>query len=523
MKKLLYLSVLSLLLIIISCGKDELVEPIVENKPIVRESISGFVQKGPFAIGTSVTVSELDSLLSQTGRNFNAQITTNDGNFRVNNIVLDNSLVEIKADGFYYNEVSGEVSENRLTLYSLSDINDRNTVNVNVLSYLEKARIEYLVESGKTFPEAKKQAEKEVLKIFEIEKDDITNFDQLDILKEGDDNAILLATSVILQGGRSVAELSELLAKISLDIKTDGILDDSICGSQLINHAKVLKMNHVRSNLEYKYQLLGNTGEVPDFEKYVSDFIHTTAYSYTFKIEYPGGGKYGPNLLALEDGAMIAAPSNYSINAILPYNHTLRVRMNGSFYHPAFLDETGFEIKNISSNIYDFITKPNTGVADYQILLQNEGVGTIEIYENGSSYATKTIRCSWGSPQSTGIKTEKVGKFGPNLFRMDDYSILKTEQTYSLELTMPSNLTLDVGLWIVRTNGTGTFSFDETLVENWEANLAENKSGMNARCYTPGVHLDMPIMFHGVGECTLELRAYNSSNPVVFFKHFTWE
>ena len=523
MKKSLNLSLLFLILFIISCSKDEPVEPIIENKPIIRENINGFVQKGPFAIGTSVTVSELDSLLSQTGRNFNAQISTTDGSFEVNNVVLNHNLIEIKADGFYYNEVTGDISENRLTLYSLSDITDQNTVNVNVLSYLEKERIEYLVNIGKSFGEAKKQAQKEVLKIFEIEKDDVTNFEQMDILKNGEDNAILLATSVILQGGRNVAELSELLAKISLDIKTDGVLDDTICGSQLINHAKVLKMNHVRSNMEYKYQLLGNSGEVPDFEKYVSNFIQNTDYSYTFKIEYPGGGKYGPNLLALNDGAIIAAPSNYSINAILPYNHRLRVRMKGSFYHPAFLDETGYEIKNISSNVYDFITKPNTNVADYQILLQSEGIGTIEIFENGSLYATKTIRCSWGSPQSTGIKTEKDGNFGSNLFRLEDNAILKAGQNYSLELTMPSNLTLDVGLWIVRTSGTGTVSFDESKIENWEANLAENKSGMNARCDTPGAHLDMPIMFHGVGECTLELRAYNSSNPIIFYKHFKWE
>jgi hypothetical protein len=223
MKTLLNLSFLLFCLFLFSCTKEYIIEPVAENKPIVRENISGFVQKGPFSIGSSVTVSELDSLLSQTGRNFNTQITTNDGNFRVNNIVLENSLVEIKADGFYYDEVNGEISENRLTLYSLSDLTDQSTVNVNVLSYLEKARIEYLVENGKSFNEAKKQAQKEVLKIFEIKKDDIVNSEQLNLSKDGEDNAILLAISVILQGRRSVAELSELLAKISMDIKTDGI------------------------------------------------------------------------------------------------------------------------------------------------------------------------------------------------------------------------------------------------------------------------------------------------------------
>lgn len=525
MKKLINLSTIFLILIFFSCEKDILVEQEPVTKPIVRENISGFVQKGPFAIGTSVTVSELDSLLAQTGRNFNAQISTSDGSFRVNNVVLNNNLVEIKADGFYYNEVTGDVSENRLTLYSLSDITDESTVNVNVLSYLEKERIEYLVENGESFNNAKKQAQKEVLNIFEIEKDDIANFDQLDILKAGEDNAILLATSVILQGGRSVAELSELLAKISLDIRTDGILNDTVCGTQLINHAKVLKMNYVRSNIKHKYQLLGNTNEVPDFEHYITNFVRETDFNYTLKIEYPGVGKYGPNLLALNDGAMISAPADYSLKALLPYNNNLKVRMirTSGYYYFHSGEISNFELKEKNSNTYDIISTDNATDAEIKLMYQGEGNGVIEVYENDAEYATKTIHYSWGSPESTGITTEQNGEFGANLFRINDNATLKAEQTYSLELTMPTNLTLDVGLWIIRTSGTGTISFDKDFVENWEASLSENKGVLNARCYTPGTHLDMPIVFHGVGECTLELKAYNSSNPILFYKHFKWE
>ena len=45
----------------------------------------------------------------------------------------------------------------------------------------------------------------------------------LDISQPGDKNAILLAISVILQGYLSVAELSELLANITTDIREDGL------------------------------------------------------------------------------------------------------------------------------------------------------------------------------------------------------------------------------------------------------------------------------------------------------------
>jgi len=51
--------------------------------------------------------------------------------------------------------------------------------------------------------------------------DKIPDSELLDITKSGDNNAILLAVSLILQGFRSEAELTELLAAISNDIRTD--------------------------------------------------------------------------------------------------------------------------------------------------------------------------------------------------------------------------------------------------------------------------------------------------------------
>jgi len=532
MKTTLNLITLFSFVLLFSCTTETPEEPVIVEKPVKRENVGGFVQKGPFAIGTSVTVSELDSLLSQTGRNFNTQITTNDGNFHINNIVLNNNLVEIKADGFYYNEVKGVVSENRLTLYSLSDLTDQSTVNVNVLSYLEKARIECLVASGKSFKEAKKQAQKEVLKIFEIEKDNIPNSEQLDLSKDGEDNAILLATSVILQGRRSVAELSELLAKISLDIRTDGVLNDTLLGSDLINHAKILRLNSVRSNIEYKYSSMGKNDTIPDFEQFVNNFVERTNFKYTFKVEYPRSGKYGLNVLSINDGEMITAPKDYSIRALLPELHDLRVRFTKtsdsdpvSWYYFTLMEGavSTFEIKNITTSIYDLITKEEVKDADQKITYEGSGTGKIEVFENNTVAPSRTINYSWGPPQYYGIGYQNSGKYGKNIFRMPDNSILTSGQTYSLELTMPTNVNLNLWLWIVRISGTGTMTFDKSKVINWDAELAENKDGLHAYCSNPGMHVDMPVIFTGAGECTLELRAGNSSNPVIMFRHFKWE
>ena len=79
-----------------------------------------------------------------------------------------------------------------------------------------------MVLKGTSFSQAKAQAEKEILKIFAV-NNTIAAFENLDISKNTEGDAILLAISAILQGTHTVAQLTELLAKISLDIKEDGI------------------------------------------------------------------------------------------------------------------------------------------------------------------------------------------------------------------------------------------------------------------------------------------------------------
>ena len=109
---------------------------------ISKEKLSGFIQKGPFLNGTSISVFELNNDFSQTGKVFNSQIKDNQGTFELTNLQLSSPYVEIKANGFYFNEISGAVSNSQITLYALADITNINSLNVNVVSTLEKSRVE---------------------------------------------------------------------------------------------------------------------------------------------------------------------------------------------------------------------------------------------------------------------------------------------------------------------------------------------------------------------------------------------
>lgn len=261
---------LILVLFLLVCCKEE-EEPIVDNlepPATARHTIAGYVQKGPFINGTTITIAELDDSLRATGKNFSTQINDNKGSFSLEDIELASSNVQLTANGFYFDEVKGEKSLAQLTLTALANIAESNHINVNVLSHLTKDRILYLIKQGKTFTEAKKQSQQEVLAIFSIAKEDIASAELLDISQEGEDNAILLAISAILQADNAVAELSELLANIITDIREDGKLDDQAVQEKLVKQSVLLQLPQIRTHLEKRYEELKVNANIANFEKY---------------------------------------------------------------------------------------------------------------------------------------------------------------------------------------------------------------------------------------------------------------
>jgi hypothetical protein len=393
MRKYLILPIL-LVFILNSCNEDEGLVPTV-NEPTInkKERISGFVQKGPFINGTSILINELNPDLSQTGKIFSTQITDNHGGFEIENIELVSNFVSLKADGFYFNETIGEQSNSRLTLYALSDLTDNSTLNTNVLSHLEKPRVEYLISQGSTFSEAKTQAQSEVLAIFNFNASMTEPSEVLDISQEGEDNAILLAASIILQGYRTEGELTELLSNISLDLREDGVLDNTALGSQLINHAFYLDNAAIKGYLEDRYSEIGVDAEIPKFEGYVQNFIDSTAFEVTESlIEYPATGAYGENILALDKETY--NNERVSLAAKLTNKTTLKIKitaMDSTFF--------GYSVgssQNWSISEYDYETRSQyyTSIdsdknCDLNMLFES-GTFIIEYFEMGATEPTRT-------------------------------------------------------------------------------------------------------------------------------------
>ena len=235
-------------------------------------SVNGNVQKGPFTQGTSITIQALDDALNPTGKNYQTKTVDDAGTFGIDN-QIDSRYVEIIATGYYFNEISGRVSNSTITLRALSDLTESGKTNVNLLTTLEIDRVRHLVVSeGMSVSQAREMAEKELFDSFHIPEivSVSESFDKMDITRGGDANAILLAISATLQGKRSEGELSELVAKIAAELRTAGKIDNASIQTQIRDGGMSVDASSVRRNLENRYKSLGITDyEIPPFEDYL--------------------------------------------------------------------------------------------------------------------------------------------------------------------------------------------------------------------------------------------------------------
>jgi uncharacterized repeat protein (TIGR02543 family) len=306
-----YLLVITLLLGFItltftSCNDEEETQPV-----ITKEKISGFVQKGPFVSGTNVLMNELTGNFSQTGKVFTSQISNDRGLFEFNNITLNSRFVEFTSTGFYYNEVEGKISSSPITLTSLSDIRDKNSFNVNILTHLQKRRLEFLIKNPKSFAEANDQSRTELLNEFKMILSG-KDFENFDIAENNEEGGMLLAISIILQGNRSVGELTELLSKIQNDFAPDGKIDDKSILNALIVSTVNLDYDAIRKNVEDRFRQLNISTPVPDFKKHIVRFLNLKNLNVTVE----GAGRVDQKIVSFPSGREYPQGTTVELTAI---------------------------------------------------------------------------------------------------------------------------------------------------------------------------------------------------------------
>lgn len=249
-----------------------------EKVAVNLNRVSGVIQKGPFLNGSKVLVHELEDgrILTQTGKSFKGRTKNDKGEFEVSCGMLVSQYVMMGASGYYRNEVTGDNSSSELTLYAITDVNKRNMVNINLLTHLEYERVIYLVTQKKlSVSEAKTQAQQEVFSLLHIDASDFSSSEDLSIAGSSDEDGALLAFSIIFQGDRTVAQLTELLQKVANDIEEDGEWSDADMRLTMAEWAadadSAGRLANFRSNVE-GWEL---STMVPNFEQYVRNFWYS--------------------------------------------------------------------------------------------------------------------------------------------------------------------------------------------------------------------------------------------------------
>lgn len=212
-----------------------------------------------------MSIVELTEDLNPTGRIFKTEILNDLGHFEISDLALASRYVQVLVDGFYFNEVTGSLSNSRISLGALADVGTRSTVNVNAITHLEQRRVKRLMQEGATFGQAKAQASNEILEAFYLSEELAGTSDNISIVDNNRDAASLLAiSSVLLNAVSSDAALTETLSSIAQQVESAGKLDEA--GDEWVKQSiRSINVDQIISNVTTRYHSLGIAVEIPDF------------------------------------------------------------------------------------------------------------------------------------------------------------------------------------------------------------------------------------------------------------------
>ncbi len=240
---------------------------------IVAKDIAGEALKGPFVKGSAVTVQGIDcKTMKFSDEVFEGKVKSDKGDFAFDDVTLSSTCAVFEATGKYRSEITGKESAGEITLHALTDLKDRKNVNINLLTELEYERVMYLVtEKGKTFADAKEQAEKEVLAAFGI-AGDFDNSEDLTIYESGDGNAALLAVSVLMHAETDVAGLGKRVEKFADSFAETGKWSDGETKAAIEEWQVAATADGTLDSIRKNIESWGYADVVPAFEKYIEVF-----------------------------------------------------------------------------------------------------------------------------------------------------------------------------------------------------------------------------------------------------------
>ncbi|MBR2060181.1 MAG: hypothetical protein IJ982_15080 [Fibrobacter sp.] len=240
-----------------TAGTSEESEGIVA---LAGKGIKGAAQKGPLVKGSDVVLRETsaEGTLEPTGREFHTTTVNDKGEFQFGELDLESQYALLSAEGYYAHEYDGERSECPMRLDAVTNLNNRSTANVNILTHFEYKRVLKLVKEGVPFAEAKKQASREVLAAFGVDID-VSSAEDLNIFNTSEGDRTLFNISLLIDNTpewtywvddekEDCPKLQNYLDGFAEDFADDGELSDSIMQA-IAGHA--YEVTRMYSHMEF--------------------------------------------------------------------------------------------------------------------------------------------------------------------------------------------------------------------------------------------------------------------------------
>ena len=309
-------------------------------------SVQGFAQKGQFVKGSQVTAFALTEKGVATGSSYPANISDNLGSFSLN-ISTTAPILEFRAEGYYFNEITGSISEAPIYLDAIAPAVSSN-VNINILTTVIKSRIKHLLADGMEYTKAVLQAQQELLSAFGAEDGLINKFTEIDIMGTDDGDAILLAYACIIQQNRSTSEVVTLVQDIASEFESEGTLPPNLIATINTNKADVNPFSVVR-NLAKFYSDKGiEKKNLPPFYKYIDDKYNTDFIIDTPDIINSTSPDSNLNYAAIETSYDIISTNDFSVECSDDFVTIEKHHILGNFYsvNVCIAENEGMEVRS---------------------------------------------------------------------------------------------------------------------------------------------------------------------------------
>ena len=399
---------LALAVVALACTKD----PNGEDGTPKDRSIHGYAQKGQFVKGSQVTAFAIGKDLIATGESFPANISDDLGAFSISG-KTGSPYLELRAEGYYFNEIEGAVSSSPLYLEAFVKSSDA-TANVNLMTTAIRPRIKKYLKDGKDYDEALFMAQSDFLMAMDFPWISV-NFDDMDITGTKDEDALLLAFACLMQSGRTAAEVTTLIQEVASDLESKGTISPTVL-EKVKSRAENVNPFAVIENLAKYYKEKGlSVNSVPAFWKYIdkrynAPFLIVDYQNFPF---YPNPGNvvsspYKP-ADAIVSGMNVLASIDFTVEVDVEGATTSKEQILGPAYHISFQIPANEGDTDRTVNV---IFKDATGkVLDQREYEQGANVQYIIIPEGGGTKSDITISDGTeNSPFKEGVEISVNGK-----------------------------------------------------------------------------------------------------------------